>query len=99
MIPYYLIMNALTVRLKSSLPSLLCKLDIEKAFDHVNWGFLIHLPKRCGFSDKWRQWISFCLSTVRFSILTNGSPCNFFGSSRGLQQGNPLSPLLFMLVT
>lgn len=91
-------MNALTVRLKSGHPSLLCKLDIEKAFDHVNWGFLIHLLKRCGFSNKWRQWISFCLSTVRFSILINGSPCSFFGSSRGLQQGNPLSPLLFMLV-
>ena len=54
--------------------------------------------ERCGFSDKWRQWISFCLSTVIFSILINGTPHGFFGSSRGLWQCNPLSPLLFVLV-
>ena len=54
--------------------------------------------ERCGFFDKWRRWISFCLSTVIFSILINGTPHGFFGSSRGLWQCNPLSPLLFVLV-
>ena len=45
--------------------------------------------ERRGFSNKWSPWILFCLSTVRFSILINGSPYGFFESSSGLRQANP----------
>jgi hypothetical protein len=54
--------------------------------------------KRCSFRERWRGWIAHCISTVCFSININGSPSGFFRSSRGLRQGDPLSPLLFVLV-
>uniref|UniRef100_A0A2N9G1C3 Reverse transcriptase domain-containing protein n=1 Tax=Fagus sylvatica TaxID=28930 RepID=A0A2N9G1C3_FAGSY len=90
--------ECLDSRLKEGTLGVLCKLDLEKAYDHVNWGFLIYLLRRCGFSEKWRHWIMFCISTARFSILINGSSCDFFESSRGLRQGDPLSPLLFIII-
>ena len=96
--PVLIANECLDSRLKYGLSGLICKLDVEKAFDHVSWSFLLQLLERSGFSAKWRQWILFCLSTVRFSILINGSPCGFFGSTRGQRQGDPLSLLLFVLV-
>ena len=51
-------------RLCSGIPGLLCKLDLEKAYDHVNWDFLLHILQKCGFGEKWRDWIGFCVSTV-----------------------------------
>ena len=77
---------------------MLCKLDIEKAYNHVNWEFLLFLLQQCGFSKKWGKWTRCCISTVKFSILINGNPSDFFGSSRGLRQGDPLSPFLFDIV-
>ena len=50
-----------------------------------------------GFGEKWVGWIRWCISTASFSILVNGSPTGFFQNSRGLRQGDPLSPYLFVL--
>jgi hypothetical protein len=85
-------------RVRDGTPGVLCKLDLEKAYDHVNWDFLLALLHRCGFPETWRKWIYFCISTVRFSVMVNGSSCGFFESSRGLRQGDSLSPLLFVVV-
>jgi hypothetical protein len=71
---------------------------LEKAYDHVLWEFLLYLLHRCGFGEKWKAWIEWCILLVRFSILVNGTLEGFLNSSRGIWQGDPLSSLLFVLV-
>ncbi|GKA08346.1 putative RNA-directed DNA polymerase [Tanacetum coccineum] len=77
---------------------LLFKVDFKRAFDSVNWNFLLDVMRQMGFGSKWRTWIASCLSSASISVMINGSPSNEFKMERGLRQGDPLSPFLFLIV-
>jgi hypothetical protein len=96
---FMLIANeCLDSRIRSDEPGVLWKLDIEKAYNHVNWDFLLYLLRRCGFGEKWHSLRTHCISSMHFSVLANSTPSSFFGSFPGLRQGNPLSPFLFVII-
>lgn len=74
------------------------KIDITKAFDLVSWPFLLEVLQHMGFSSRWQECISSLMSTLSMKILLNGRPCRRIHQARGLRQGDPLSPMLFVLV-
>jgi len=76
---------------------LLFKVDFEKAYDTVDWGYLDEVMNKMGFPSLWRKWIKECVGTAKASVLVNGSPTDEFPLARGLRQGDPLSPFLFLL--
>ncbi|KAM0043628.1 putative RNA-directed DNA polymerase [Helianthus debilis subsp. tardiflorus] len=76
---------------------MLFKVDFEKAFDSISWDFMESVLAQMGFPPLWRTWVMGTLISARSSILVNGSPTAEFEIQKGVRQGDPLSPLLFIL--
>lgn len=84
--------------IKSGKNGILVKLDLKKAYDHINWTFLHYMMGTLGFGSKWRNQMYVCYSLVAFSILINGFSKVFSEVLRGLRQGDLFSPYLFIMV-
>ncbi|XP_050211903.1 uncharacterized protein LOC126662059 [Mercurialis annua] len=76
---------------------LVFKLDFHKAFDSLDWNYLLSVMKSMSFPDKWLAWMSNCLSSAFTYVLVNGSPIEPFMLKRGVRQGDLISPYLFVL--
>ena len=78
--------------------ALILKLDLKKAYNRVNWAFLMLVLLQIGLGLSITNWVMSCVTSVSFAVFINGSASKFLKASRGLRKGCPLSPLLFLLI-
>jgi hypothetical protein len=93
----YETMHTMHTRMWSKVGYMGIKLDMSKAYDRVEWGFLEVVMAKMGFPTRWIKLVMECVKTVSYAIVVNGNPVGYIKPSRCLRQGDPLSPYLFLI--